>query len=56
MTTLATSMSVRFQLGQVGKKTQSDWKGRKPFLFVDSMILYVENPKEYTKKTIRTKK
>lgn len=56
MITLATSMEVRFYLGQLSKKKHSDWKGRKLSLFADYMISYVENPKESTRKTIRTKK
>ena len=35
-------------------KRNPNWKGRvKPLLLVDDMMLYIENPKDATKKPIR---
>ena len=42
-----------------GKKNEKhpNWKGqRKAVIFVDDMILYIENPRDSSKKSVRIKK
>ena len=38
------------------EQKHTNWKERKLFLFIDDMILYIENPRYSTKKLIRTNK
>jgi len=38
------------QLDKERKKKYPDWEGRSKTIFTDDMILFMENPKEFTKK------
>lgn len=43
------------QCNKAGKKRFKDWKGRSKTVFANNIIVFVKNPKESTKKSIRTK-